>query len=111
MRTFVQVPALVRAVPSTLRDWLERPRPHRAAFCVLTIVLGAGMYGAVMGWWRSPLQALFTGIKLPLLILLTTLGNALLNAMLAPLLGLNLSGRQCLTVILMTFAIAAVMLG
>ena len=70
----------------------------------------AGIYGAVMGWWRSPLQALFTGIKLPLVILLTTLGNALLNAMLAPLLGLNLTGRQCLTVILMTFAITAVML-
>jgi hypothetical protein len=44
-------------------------------------------------------------------ILLTTLGNALLNAMLAPLLGLNLSFRQCLLVLLMTFAIAAAMLG
>jgi hypothetical protein len=106
-----QVPALLRAEPATLRDWLERQRPSRAAFCVLTIVVGAGIYGVVMGSWRSPLQALFTGIKLPLLILLTTLGNALLNAMLAPLLGLNLSGRQCLIVILMTFAIAAAMLG
>jgi hypothetical protein len=106
-----QVPALLRAEPATLRDWLERQRPSLAAFCVFTIVLGAGIYGGVMGCWRSPLQALFTGIKLPLLILLTTLGNALLNAMLAPLLGLNLSSRQCLTVILMTFAIAAVMLG
>lgn len=106
-----QVPALLRAEPATLRDWLERQRLSLVTFCVLAIVLGAGIYGGVMGWWRSPLQALFTAIKLPLLILLTTLGNALLNAMLAPLLGLNLSGRQCLTVILMTFAIAAVMLG
>jgi hypothetical protein len=102
---------LLRAEPASLRDWLERRRLSRTYFCVLTIVVGSGIYGAVMGWWRSPHQALFTGIKLPLLILLTTLGNALLNAMLAPLLGLSLSGRQCLTVILMTFAIAAVMLG
>ncbi len=111
MRAFAQVPALLRAEPATLRDWLERQRLSRTYLCVVTIVVGAGIYGAVMGCWRSPLQALFTGVKLPLLILLTTLGNALLNAMLAPLLGLNLSGRQCLTVILMTFAIAAVMLG
>jgi len=111
MLDFAQVPALLRAEPTTLRDWLERQRLSRATFCILTIVVGAGIYGAVMGCWRSPLQALFTGIKLPLLFLLTTLGNVLLNAMLAPLLGLNLTGRQCLTVILMTFAIAAVMLG
>ena len=106
-----QIPTLLRAEPTTLRDWLERQRLSSALFCVLIIVLGAGFYGAVMGSWRGELQPLYTGIKLPLLILLTTLGNALLNAMLAPLLGLNLSGRQCLTVILMTFAIAAAMLG
>ena len=42
-----------------------------------------------MGSWASPLQSLYAGIKLPLVILLTTLGNGLLNGMLAPLLGLN----------------------
>jgi hypothetical protein len=108
---FAQVPALLRAEPATMRAWLERRLSSRAAFCVVTIVVGAGIYGAVMGSWRGDWQPLCTGIKLPLLMLLTTLGNALLNAMLAPLLGLNLSGRQCLTVILMTFAIAALVLG
>lgn len=111
MTTLAQVPVLLRAEPAALREWLERRRLSRAAFCVVAIVVGAGIYGAVMGCWRGPLQALFTGLKLPLLFLLTTLGNALLNAMLAPLLGLNLTVRQCLTVILMTFAIAAVILG
>ena len=47
-----------------------------------------------MGCWRAPLAALFVAIKFPLIILLTTAGNALLNAMLAPLLGLNISLRQ-----------------
>ncbi len=110
-RDLAQVPVLLRAEPATLREWLARQLSACAAFCVLTIVLGAGIYGAVMGSWRGDWQPLFTGIKLPLLILLTTLGNALLNAMLAPLLGLNLTARQCLTVILMTFAIAALILG
>ncbi len=64
-----------------------------------------------MGWWRDPQQALFTAIKFPLIILLTTLGNALLNAMLAPSLGLNISFRQSFSAILMSFAVAAAILG
>jgi len=83
----------------------------RLLWCAVVVVLGAGLYGTVMGAWRDSLQALYTGIKLPLVILLTTLGNALLNAMLAPLLGLNLTFRQTLLVVLMTFTIAAVLLG
>ena len=63
------------------------------------------------GVWREPLQALYTGIKLPLVILLTTLGNGLLNGMLAPLLGVNTTFRQSLTVVLITFAIASAVLG
>lgn len=57
------------------------------------------------------MQALFVGIKFPLIILLTTVGNALLNAMLAPLLGLNISLRQSLVAVLMSFAITAAILG
>ena len=105
-----ELPALLRADPTTLRSWLEQVRRPRLLLCVLAIVLGAGVYGAVFGAWRSALQACYTGLKFPLVILLTTLGNALLNAMLAPLLGLALSLRQCLMVLLMTFAIAAVIL-
>src|SRR5690349_20003371 len=57
------------------------------------------------------MQALFTAIKLPLILLLTALGNGLLNAMLAPLLGLNLGLRQSLIAVLMSFTIAATILG
>ena len=77
----------------------------------LVIILGAGCYGGAMGIWRSPEQALYTAMKFPLLILATTLGNALLNGMLAPLLGLNLSWRQCLFAVLISFTIASTILG
>jgi len=103
--------ALLNAGPEHLCAWmLHRPLSFMA-ICVFAIVIGAGVYGATMGLWRSPLQALFTGIKLPLVILLTTLGNSLLNGMLAPLLGLNLTFRQSLTMVLMSFAFVSVMLG
>jgi hypothetical protein len=57
------------------------------------------------------LQAVYAAIKLPLVILLTTFGNALLNGMLASLLGMNIGFRQSLQLILMSFVIASAILG
>jgi hypothetical protein len=103
--------ALLRGDPVLLANWIER-RDHRpAVFGIIIVVSGAGLYGAAMGFWRAPLQGLFVAIKFPLIMLLTTLGNSLLNAMLAPLLGLNLRPRQTLLAILLSFAIASSILG
>lgn len=88
-------------------DW----QAGRVAFCLGVILLGAGLYGAAMGWWRAPLAGLYVAIKFPQIILLTTIGNAMLNAMLAPLLGLQASFRQSFLAILMSFAIASAILG
>jgi hypothetical protein len=101
----------LRADESALEEWLMRRKWRLVGICVAAIVAGAGLYGAAIGSWREPLQGLYTGIKLPLVILLTTLGNGLLNGMLAPLLGLNTTFRQSLLMVLMTFAIASIILG
>src|SRR6266478_2658789 len=101
---------LLRGEPEFLRTWIERWDARRLALCVGVIVAGAGLYGAAMGYWRAPQQALFVAIKFPLIILLTTFGNALLNAMLAPLLGVNLGLRQSFLAILMSFTIASAIL-
>lgn len=102
---------LLSGEPVALAEWTGRVQSHRLALHLMAIVAGTGLYGAAMGWWRSPMQGLFVGIKFPLIILLTTLGNALLNAMLAPLLGLNISLRQSLLAVLMSFAITGAILG
>jgi hypothetical protein len=102
---------LLRGQPEVLSEWLENWTVKRLLFCVAVIFTGAGLYGAAMGWWRAPQQGLIVAIKFPLIILLTTLGNALLNGMLAPLLGLNIGLRQSLLAILMSFTIAAAILG
>jgi len=101
----------LRAGPERFHELVVRRQGNLVVFCVTAIVVGAGGYGAVMGCWRDPMQALYTGIKLPLVILLTTLGNGLLNGMLAPLLGLNVTFRQSLAVVLMSFAVTAMVLG
>jgi hypothetical protein len=106
-----EISVLLRGEPKSLRAWIEGWDRRRLAFCVGVIFVGAGLYGAAMGWWRDPRQGLFVAIKFPMIILLTTLGNALLNAMLAPLLGLNISFRHSFFAILMSFTIAAAILG
>jgi hypothetical protein len=115
MQTFARhlesVDYFLRAEPEGLGAWVLGRESRLVWFCVIAVVAGAGPYGVVMGCWWTPLQALYVAIKLPLLILLTSLGNGLLNGMLAPLLGLNISFRQSLTAVLVSFAYAAVVLG
>lgn len=106
-----EIPLLLRGEPEPINAWIEHWPVRRLVRCVSVIFVGAGLYGAAMGWWRAPLQALYVAIKFPLIILLTTVGNALLNSMLAPLLGLNISFRQSFLVILMSFTIASAILG
>ena len=107
----LELQALLRGDTRVMAAWLTHFDTRRLAWCLGVIVLGAGVFGAAVGSWRSPLQALFAAIKLPLIVLLTTLGNALLNGMLAPLLGLNLRFRESLLAILMSHTVAAVILG
>src|SRR4030095_12841865 len=81
-----------------------------ATYC-LAIVVGSSVYGATIGLWRAPLQSVFTAIKFPLLIFLTCIGNGAVNGMLAQVLGSGLSFRQTAVAILMSFAVASLILG
>ncbi len=102
------VPDLLRADQAGLAHWLAQ---RRAPWILtLLILLGSGIYGASLGLWRAPAQALFTGIKFPLLIFLTCAGSALLNGMLSQLLGSRLSFRQTTVAILGSFGIASLIL-
>ena len=102
---------LLRGEPAAMSAWIGHWNTRRFALHVGVIILGAGCYGAAMGWWRDPQQALFVAIKFPLIILLTALGNALINGMFAPLLGLNIPFRQSFSAVVMSFAITSAILG
>src|SRR6184192_692090 len=90
---------------------LEKPNVRWFIGYCIAIVLGSSVYGATIGLWRAPLQSVFTAIKFPLLIFLTCICNGAVNGMLAQVLGSGLSFRQTTFAILMSFAIAAVILG
>lgn len=102
---------LLRGDVAALTAWTADWKTTRLARDVLLIFIGAGAFGAAAGCWRDPWQALYAGIKLPLIILLTAGGNALLNALLAPLMGLQLRFRQSFLAILASFALACAILG
>jgi hypothetical protein len=106
-----EIPTLLRGEPAPIRAWFEEHSTARIILCVLAIIAGTAAFGAAVGAWRAPLQALYTAVKFPLIILLTALGNGLLNGMLAPLLGTNITFRQSLLAVLMSFTIASVVLG
>ena len=106
-----RVKALLRGEPEGLANWLAAPDLRSVAGCIIIILLGSGLYGFTLGLWRAPLQSLYTAIKFPALIFLTCGGNALLNGMLAQILGAGLSFKQTSLAILMSFAIAAIILG
>ena len=106
-----EISVLLRGESETISVWSAGWNARRFALHVGVIILGAGCYGAAMGWWRDPQQALFVAAKFPLIILLTALGNALINGMFAPLLGLNIPFRQSFAAVVMSFAITSAILG
>jgi hypothetical protein len=110
-RAPARLSVLLRGEVQSLEAWSAQWNSQRILSHIGIIILGAGLYGAAMGWWRDPWQALFTAIKFPLIILLTATANAMLNAMLAPLLGLNIPFRQSFLSIIMSFTIASAILG
>jgi len=99
-----EISVLLRGESETISVWSAGWNARRFALHVGVIILGAGIYGAAMGWWRDPQQAMFVAVKFPLIILLTALGNALINGMFAPLLGLNIPFRQSFSAVVMSFA-------
>jgi hypothetical protein len=108
--TGLQIPELLAARTETIHAWLAEPISKRLGIQMAIVVFGAGLYGAALGLWRSPLQAFFVAIKFPLILLLTTTFNALLNGMLAQLLGLPVRFMDSFRLILISFATAAVIL-
>lgn len=105
-----EVGVLLRGEPNSLSNWIHRRSSLQITCWVVLIVLGCGGYGAAMGCWRSPLQASYSAMKLPMVVLGTAFGNGLINGMLAPLLGLKIGIRQSLAAVIMCFTIASIIL-
>ena len=96
---------LCRGDSDKMASWLDERDPRWPLACAMTIVCGCALYGAAVGLWRGPLQAVYTGVKMPLLIFLTCGGNAFLNGLLAQVFGSGLNFRQTWLAILMSYTV------
>jgi hypothetical protein len=110
MNPFQRLIILCRGDSEQIVQWLDEHDVRWLLSCIVTIMLGCALYGGVVGLWRAPAQAVYTGVKMPLLIFLTCGGNALLNGLLAQVLGSGLSFRQTSLAILMSFTTSSVIL-
>ena len=103
--------ALCRGDASVLHGWLEDVDAGSFRTCALAVLIGGGFYGFTIGFWRAPEMGFYVALKLPLLIFLVLLVNGLISSMFASLLGSGLSFRQTLTMSLVSFTTAALILG
>lgn len=106
-----QLAGLCRADLSVVGGWLGARAGEGVVTCSLAILLGGGLYGFTLGYWRAPEMGLFVALKLPLLMFLVLLANGIINGMFAQLLGSGLSFRQTLTMSLVSFTAVALILG
>jgi len=119
MRAFMTSCLRTLSIPAEicrLDNWvLERARGGDQSASLVrilawTIVIGSGSYGAVFGMWRGPEQALYSALKMPVLMFSVALVSALINSMLAKIVGSGLSTRQTFTSILLGFAVTSILL-
>jgi hypothetical protein len=77
----------------------------------MVLTLGCGAYGMSMGLWRSPLQSLSAGLKLPAMFLATAALTAGLDVVLCGLLRARIRPAQALTASVLAMAILGSVLG
>jgi len=74
------------------------------------MAVGATIYGAILGSWHGGMMIRYTAIKLPLVLILTSLFTLVLNWLLARLLGMPLAFAQVAVSSFLALAVAAVVL-
>src|SRR5206468_2572537 len=59
-----EIPTLLRGEPERVNDSIQRCTAGRILLYLAVIFAGAGLFGAAVGCWRAPVQALYTALKL-----------------------------------------------
>lgn len=107
---FRRLKALLAGDRFELDSCVLKPGRGEIRACFSMALFSCALYGFTFGLWRSELQAVSTAIKFPLVIVFTCGANALLNGMLAQILGTGLSFRQSAMAILVSFTITGIIL-
>src|SRR5687767_6700433 len=102
-RLITRAELLVRGTPTAHERWIRARGAAGWAEPVCFVAAGGAAYGAAMGAWSGPELAAYTAIKLPLLLVATSLVDAVINGLWARRLGLDLSFGESLRAVLLAF--------
>lgn len=87
------------------------PNDRTLVASLARLVAGGALYGAVLGSWHGPRLALYTALKLPLLLIATALATAAFQGLIGRALGLSLGAGGALRLSLRGYATTALLLG
>lgn len=107
---FELIKKLCLGIPGDLAVLIRKPGNEFLLSCFFLAVFCSSAYGMSVGIWRAPLQGFYVAIKFPLLIVLVTVGNALINGVFAKILGAKMTFRESIIAVLMSFTIASIIL-
>ncbi len=104
--------ALCRMDSSLLSGVAEPGKQFRiVVMACITVVIGTALYGFAFGYWRSPVQGLYSAVKMPLLFLSVILTTTAINTILAQIMGAGLSLRRVTMIVLLAMAVTSAILG
>lgn len=63
---------LLKGEPEHVHSWMENVDWRKVRTCLISIIIGSGVYGVTIGFWRALLQGVYVSLKFPLLILPVT---------------------------------------
>jgi hypothetical protein len=107
---FNLVRKLCKGIPWELAELIRKPGSGFLFSCFILAVMSSSLYGMSVGIWRAPLQGFYVAMKFPLLIVLVTIGNAVINGIFAKVLGAKMTFRESFIAVLMSFTIASIIL-
>lgn len=109
-RTAARFVPLLRDSHGAASPWIQSTGVRSWVEPIAIVVVASAAYGAAMGAWRAPHLALLVALKLPLLFLATALVDAFANGLWAQRLGAAISFAESLRAVLLSFALASVVL-
>ncbi len=101
---------LCAGFPETLAEMISLPLRKALLPCVAISAFCGACYGFSVGIWRAPTQGFYVAIKIPVLIILTGIGNAMINGMLAQVFGSKMSLKESFSAVMMSFTVASIIL-
>jgi hypothetical protein len=111
MELKLDLPALGRLDDSIVSHVQDGRQLGRIGLRAAAVTLAGGaIYGFAFGLWRAPEQALYSAIKLPLLLLAVVAASAVINGVLALLLRSGIGVLKGAVAILLSFSVAVLIL-